>query len=220
MRGGARRQPARRTQDGRAAAGGEASGYGNPGERERATLSLLPRAPYLRRWAFFSSLLRQRLNPPKRAPPQPPLPPPRSQPPLLRSQPLPASQPPLRPQPLLRSQPPPPSHELPPDDTLRSKPPPQLPEPHDDPAGRLTGPSGLGLGLDAPALDRPLHIVPAATAVVLPPTARVPVHIAIVGSRSSRRRPSRPTALWPSGPGHPPSRWRCSAGPCTVADVA
>src|SRR5574341_1216729 len=27
------------------------------GERERATLSVRPRAPYLRRWAFFSSLL-------------------------------------------------------------------------------------------------------------------------------------------------------------------
>ena len=54
MRGGARRQPARRTQDGRAAAGSEASGYGSPGERERATLSRLPRAPYLRRWAFMS----------------------------------------------------------------------------------------------------------------------------------------------------------------------
>src|SRR6185295_167220 len=71
MRGGARRQPARRTgdgraaaageasgygspgerEDGRAAAAGEASGYGSPGERERAPLSWLPRAPYLRRWA-------------------------------------------------------------------------------------------------------------------------------------------------------------------------
>src|SRR6185369_9232965 len=45
LRGGARRQPARRTQDGRAAAGGEASGYGSPGERERAALSRLSRAP-------------------------------------------------------------------------------------------------------------------------------------------------------------------------------
>ena len=38
-------------------AGGEVSGSGDPGERERATLSVRPRAPYLRRWAFFSSLL-------------------------------------------------------------------------------------------------------------------------------------------------------------------
>ena len=45
MRGGARRQSARRTQDGRAEAGGEASGYESPGERERATLSRLSRAP-------------------------------------------------------------------------------------------------------------------------------------------------------------------------------
>src|SRR3990172_4894925 len=41
-------------------AGGEASGPGDPGERERATLSVRPRAPYRRRWAFFSSPLDQR----------------------------------------------------------------------------------------------------------------------------------------------------------------
>src|SRR3990170_6978221 len=38
-------------------AGGEVSGPGDPGERERATSSVRPRAPYLRRWAFFSGLL-------------------------------------------------------------------------------------------------------------------------------------------------------------------
>jgi len=41
---------------GRAAARGEASGYGNPGERERATLSVRSRAPYLRRWALIIAL--------------------------------------------------------------------------------------------------------------------------------------------------------------------
>ena len=45
MRGGARRPHARRTWVERAAAGGEASGYGNPGEHKRATLSGRPRAP-------------------------------------------------------------------------------------------------------------------------------------------------------------------------------
>src|SRR3989304_5674280 len=36
-------------------AGGEVSGSGDPGERERATLSVRPRAPYLRRWAFIGA---------------------------------------------------------------------------------------------------------------------------------------------------------------------
>ena len=34
----------------------EASGYGSPGERERAALSVRSRAPYLRRWAFIIAL--------------------------------------------------------------------------------------------------------------------------------------------------------------------
>src|SRR3972149_3101050 len=54
MRGGARRPHARRTP-----LGGGGRGAGDPGERERATLSVRLRAPYLRRWAFFSSLLRE-----------------------------------------------------------------------------------------------------------------------------------------------------------------
>src|SRR6185295_3212554 len=37
---------------------GEASGYGSPCERERATLSRLSRAPYLRRWALILALER------------------------------------------------------------------------------------------------------------------------------------------------------------------
>src|SRR3989304_767811 len=36
-------------------AGGEVSGSGDPGERKRATLSVRPRAPYLRRGALFST---------------------------------------------------------------------------------------------------------------------------------------------------------------------
>jgi hypothetical protein len=56
LRGGARWPHARRTQGGRAAAGGEASGYGSPGERERAALSARSRAPYLRRWALIIAL--------------------------------------------------------------------------------------------------------------------------------------------------------------------
>src|SRR6185436_2093893 len=57
LRGGARTQSARRTKAGRAAAAGEASGYGTLGERERATLSRLSRAPYLRRWTLIIALV-------------------------------------------------------------------------------------------------------------------------------------------------------------------
>src|SRR3989338_11668850 len=63
--GGSRRSRCEAAPDGRtrgvlrlaSRAGGEVSASGDPGKRERATLSVRPRAPYLRRWAFFSGLL-------------------------------------------------------------------------------------------------------------------------------------------------------------------